>query len=1200
MPAHRLAVPGHVLRDATPPRGGVGAGAATPDENRLSRLMLAVLPPLVALILQLALWPLLRPFAWLLFYPAVFFSSWLGGLRASLVATVVSVLIVLWFFIPPEHSFAVAAPGHYLAAGVLLVTSALFGVFHERLRRANRRTATALAASQQANEELVKVSNERRIFAALIEHSSDFIGIADPEGKPVYVNPAGRRMVGLAADHPVESTRIPDYYTSDQRSFALDVIYKSMLERGHWHGETSLRHWQTQEAIPVSDEHFMIRDPKTGDVLGIGTITRDISDFKRARDEAEAVRRELQRASEAMAALVEQAPDGIFQADLDGRYTDVNSAGCSMLGYTRDEIIGKSILDVIPADRVEQLEREKTQLLAGRVLASEWALRRKDGTYVPVEVRAKILAGGRWQGFVRDISLRKHLEEALRASVADLDRAQAVAKVGSWRLDLRRNELTWSAENYRIFGVPPGTRMTYESFLARIHPDDRAAVDREWNAALRGKPYDIEHRLASDGPSKWVREKAELEFNAHGALLGGIGVTQDISDRKQHEQELRETRERLELALRGADLATWDWNIESGEVIFNPRWAEMRGFRPEEIRGHVESWIAGIHPDDLARVKSALGDYFEGRRSDYEIEHRARTKSGEWIWILDRGKVFMRNERGAPIRMVGTELDITGRKRAEEELRLAEAMSSGIISISADAIVTVDEAQRITLFNEGAERVFGYSKDEALGAPLEMLMPERYRAGHRRHVEQFAAGREVSRRMGERGREVFGLRKTGEEFPADAAISKLEVAGNRLLTVALRDITEQKELEREQKSLAEIASAFAATLDYEETLDNIAQVAVRNLADFCIVDVMGERELGGQKVVSRDPAKTWICDQLAEIELDRSKPHLTQVVIENPQPLLIEQLSPELLRSRAQSEEHLRALRALDPKSLILMPLVAQGRLLGALALVSSTGSRVFGGSDLRLAQALALRAALAIDNARLYRVARQAIDLRDDVLGIVAHDLRNPLGTILIQADLLRRSGAESERSRKPTDAIERAAKRMNRLINDLLDVARAEVGQIHVERGPVLTAELISESVEAQQAFAESASIALRSELPAELPAVWADRDRLLQIFENLIGNAIKFTQPGGTVTIGAAQRDAEVEFWVADTGIGLDDEDLPRVFDRFWQAGQGRRGGAGLGLPIVKGIVAAHGGRVWVESELGHGSTFHFAIPTIPSPH
>ncbi len=169
-----------------------------------------------------------------------------------------------------------------------------------------------------------------------------------------------------------------------------------------------------------------------------------------------------------------------------------------------------------------------------------------------------------------------------------------------------------------------------------------------------------------------------------------------------------------------------------------------------------------------------------------------------------------------------------------------------------------------------------------------------------------------------------------------------------------------------------------------------------------------------------------------------------------------------------------------------------------------------------------------------------------------------------------------------------------MNRLIQDLLDVARMEAGQLSVTRAPLAAAGLLVEAVDMQRPLASSSSVELRLDLERDLPEVIADRDRLLQVFENLIGNAIKFTQAGGRITVGAAPRNDELVFWVADTGCGMAPESLPHVFDRFWQATRADRQGAGLGLPITKGIVEAHGGRIWVESALGRGSTFFFTIP------
>jgi PAS domain S-box-containing protein len=771
--------------------------------------------------------------------------------------------------------------------------------------------------------------------------------------------------------------------------------------------------------------------------------------------------------------LIEQASEGIFLADLDGRYTDVNSAGCHMLGYARDEIVGRAITELLPPSDVERLSRVKERLLRGRVDVAEWTLRRRDGSLMAVEVSAKILPDGRWQAFVRD-----------------------------------------------------------------------------------------------------------------------------ISERKRAEERTRQAQERLELALRGADLASWDWNVKTGEVVFNARWAEMRGHRPEEVRPHVDSWISGVHPDDWPQVSKAVADCCAGVR-EYETEHRVRTRSGEWIWILDRGRVFGRDEEGRPVRMVGTELDITERKRVEAALRLSEARSSGILAVSADAIISVDERQRITMFNEGAEKVFGHTRAEVMGSPLEVLIPERLRARHREAVERFAASRQISRRMGEGGEEIWGLRKDGREFPADAAISTLEVGGHRLLTVALRDITEQKRIEREQTFLAEVGSVLASTLEYEDTVASIARLTVRELADLCVVDIIDESgEVRRAKVVSRDPAKTWICDLLAGMVLERRRPHPIWAVLETKRPVLLQGLPPELLASFPDQETR-RALRLLDVRSVLAVPLLARGKILGAIALVSTTPAHLYGPADVRLAEELAHRAALSIENARLYSVAQQAIRAREDVLAIVAHDLRNPLGTVLLQTSVLRVQRPEPEpRMARSIAIIERAATRLDRLIQDLLAVTRIEAGRLSVERARVPTEQIVLEAVEAQMGLASSASLELQLEMAPDLPDLWADRDRLLQVFENLISNAIKFTERGGRVVVAAATRQGQVLFRVTDTGAGITAEDLPHVFDRFWQGRNARRAGAGLGLPIVKGIVEGHGGRVWIESSPGRGSTFFFTVPVARS--
>jgi PAS domain S-box-containing protein len=573
-----------------------------------------------------------------------------------------------------------------------------------------------------------------------------------------------------------------------------------------------------------------------------------------------------------------------------------------------------------------------------------------------------------------------------------------------------------------------------------------------------------------------------------------------------------------------------------------------------------------------------------------------RRADGVYRWWLVRG-VPLLGENGEIIKWFGTCTDIEQIKAAEQRLKDSEAKFSGIISIAADAIISIDEQQRITIFNRGAEQIFGYTEEEAVGVPLETLIPARLREAHRLHVERFASGEVTARRMGDGPMTIAGLRKNGEEFPAEAAISKLQIGNKTLLTVALRDVTERMRVEQEQRFLAEAGAVLAASLDCDQTLATVARLIVRDFADWCLLEILEEHEPAWRrKVVSRDPSTADLCAVMEQLPIDRQGPYLFRSLVETKQPMLVEHVSSELLASEAQGPEHLQALRAVNPTSLMAVPLLRHGQLLGVLAFISFSAARRYRQADLRLAEALAERAAVAIENARLYRDSVQAAQIRDQVLGFVAHDLRNPLGAISMQANLLRRREGEAERrSRKPADTIQRAATRMNHLIQDILDVTRIEGGHLSVEPARVPAGQLVLDCVDAQGPLAASASLDLEVDVGPGVPEVWADRDRALQVFENLIGNAAKFTKPGGRITAGAALGDREVLFWVKDTGAGIAVEEMPHVFDRFWQAQKARRGGAGLGLQIVKGIVEAHGGRIWVESEVGVGTTFYFTLPT-----
>jgi signal transduction histidine kinase len=469
-------------------------------------------------------------------------------------------------------------------------------------------------------------------------------------------------------------------------------------------------------------------------------------------------------------------------------------------------------------------------------------------------------------------------------------------------------------------------------------------------------------------------------------------------------------------------------------------------------------------------MQRLLEDHFEGRRSEYSAELRVQTKDGRWIWVLQRGKVFARDEHGRPLRMAGTSLDITSQKRTELE----------------------------------------------------------------------------------------------------------------------------------QRFLAEVGRRLHGSLVVEDTLSTLADLVVKNLADYCVIDMVEDNgEIRRAKVVCSLEKKRDLADAFARLPLGGQRTPILLQVLKGGTELVFETVASQDLEEWARNQEHIRLLRESEVHSLVWVPLIGRDRVLGGFCLASSTLARQYSRDDLRLAEELSRRASLSLENARLYRAAERAITDRDEVLAVVAHDLRNPLGAIVMQASALQARVDEPESAvQKASERIKRAAERMSNLTDELLDVTRVEAGQLALERAELRTRDVAVEAVEAQKALAGAASIELRLEAPEHPPDIFADRHRVLQVFENLIGNAVKFTPTGGRITVGVVPRAESVLCYVRDTGRGISSEELPHLFDRFWQARRSReekRSGAGMGLAIVKGILEVHGGQIWVESVPSEGSTFYFTLPT-----
>jgi PAS domain S-box-containing protein len=530
----------------------------------------------------------------------------------------------------------------------------------------------------------------------------------------------------------------------------------------------------------------------------------------------------------------------------------------------------------------------------------------------------------------------------------------------------------------------------------------------------------------------------------------------------------------------------------------------------------------------------------------------------------------------------------------EERLRSEAALRQAIEASMAAGIAVVDHDGTQTHVNPSMCRMVGWSRDELIGArPPFPYWPSDEVASIEAAFEKTLAGKAPAE-----GFELRFQRKNGERFDALVLISELkEPCGrSRGWLASVYDVTERKRAVRRLHVLAEASAALSEPLDYESALSKLAEFAVSTIADYCVTySFDGTRRIRRVGLAHRNPAHRRLVEDLVRAgppSID--DPYGAGRVILTGAPILAPEIPAALLETAAQNAEHLRVLQQLQPRSSIVVPLIARGRTLGAFAITHTddSGER-YGRDDLILAEELARRAALLIDNARLYREAQVAIAKRDELVAFVSHDLKNPIQVQLAACTLLRHEKSGREQYETALEAIECSAVQMQRLIVGLLDVARIE-GERLLSVNPVEPVALLVEATRAIAPLARQKAIELGLELAGDLPPVMGDHERLLQVLSNLLGNAVKFSPPGGEVGVRAERTPDGVRISVTDAGPGIAPEEQSRVFDRFWQSDRSREEGTGLGLAIAKSIVEAHGGTIGIESEVGAGATFWFTLP------
>jgi PAS domain S-box-containing protein len=547
------------------------------------------------------------------------------------------------------------------------------------------------------------------------------------------------------------------------------------------------------------------------------------------------------------------------------------------------------------------------------------------------------------------------------------------------------------------------------------------------------------------------------------------------------------------------------------------------------------------------------------------------------------------------------ELEMQNRELRETHGLLEESRSryADLYDFAPVGYCTLDLAGRITEINLSGAAMLGSPRDsltERSFASVALLRdPNRFK----QHLETCRQERrrvttELALSSGRRGTRVIEMVSEPIRDSSDATIAYRTV---------LTDISERKRAENKLQLLSDAGQLFASSLDVDATLQAVARLIVPALADICLIDLLEGANVERRVVQFADARKqAALAEAMKKFapRADWRTPPARAIFAGDT--TLLPDVTATTRDRLANDDAHAKVLRAAGLRSMIAVPLAAHGRTLGALTWIAAESERRYGTLDLRLAQDLAGRAAMALDNARLHAAAQKAVAARDAILAVVSHDLANPLSAILLTSrSVLGGTGAtpSPEIISRSTEVIQRAAEQMLRLIRDLLDVSSIDAQRLTIDRTRQPVTRLLADAIEGMRGRAEAKSLRLDVDPDPEAGLeVDCDRDRIQQVLANLIGNAIKFTGKG-SVTVRVRPREHDVCFSVTDTGPGIAAADLDHVFDRFWQARKTARAGTGLGLSIAKGIVEAHGGRIWVESEVGVGTTVSFTLPIASPP-
>jgi PAS domain S-box-containing protein len=670
--------------------------------------------------------------------------------------------------------------------------------------------------------------------------------------------------------------------------------------------------------------------------------------------------------------------------------------------------------------------------------------------------------------------------------------------------------------------------------IVRRHQDALDGRGSAFGFGFRGRSYEIHLDPMRD---------------ESGAITGCAGFAIDVTTQQLAERAISESRARLIDAQRAGHVGSWEWRVPENRVSWSEELYRIYGLRQGDFDGTYEGFLAHVLPEDRERTRRVIFDAFR-RAGPFEYDHRIVRADGAVRMLTTRGDVET-DAGGKVVRMLGSCVDITERWQAEQAVERNASLLQATLHATADGILVVGTDGKVKAFNDHFLTLWGLPPSAA-NEPDEILL--------RDVSDQLEDPAEFLERVHELYHEPTAESRDALRFRDGRVFERYSepqrIGGNVVGRVwSFRDVTLREQLLRSTLLLAD-AGRLLWSLDIEKGIEAAARLTIPTLAEACAVDLFMD-EGGPRRILSlaRDPMEP-----------------------------ISSELPPSIFAQRS-------ARVSSGTLSTISVPLVSHEKLLGALTLASR--QRRYTDADLELAEKLAFRMALAVDNARLLRRTNEALAARDEFLEVAAHELRGPVSAQHLAVQSLRSGNLPPGVAEKSLEIVEREDRRLTRFVTEIIDMSQARRGNLHFDLGPVDLATVAREAASQLSDDVSRSGSSLKLTLVPGIVGEW-DRSRLIQVTTNLLSNALKFGQ-GRPIEIDVAAGESEARLTVRDYGLGIPKDKQRAIFRPFERVVSGRYyGGLGLGLFIAETIVVALGGRIEVESSRGEGSTFRVVLP------